>query len=131
MSYTEHHMGKLKRVDLTEYDNDINKFFKHLCKEIHPTWSDEDFEEDIKHYEKQGSSDPWVTMWFDETGDYEKYILVNNEVWSVEDQNIDEDEGMLVKLSDNEYQYYTSFYNGGTCLSEQLECLLKFQLQKN
>ena len=125
MSYTEYHKGKLKRVNLTEYDNDINKFFEHLCKNLHPTQSDSDWEKDLEYYIKQGSDNPWVTMWYDETGEYEKYIILKDSVWEAEDVELSEDEGMLYKVNDDEYEYYTAFYNGGTCLSEVLEDLLK------
>ena len=128
MSEMEHHKGKLKRVDLTGYDNDINKFFEHLCKEVHPTWSDSDWEEEYDYYIKQGSDSPWITMWYDETDEYDKYIILKGSLWEVEDTELCEDEDMIYKVNEYEYEYYTAFYNGGTCLHECLEDLLKSRL---
>ena len=128
MSEMEHHKGKLKRVDLTEYDNDINKFFEHLCKEVHPTWSDSDWEEECNYYIKQGSDSPWITMWYDETDEYDKYIILKGSLWEVDDTELYEDEDMIYKVNEDEYEYYTAFYNGGTCLHECLEGLLKSRL---
>lgn len=127
----EYHKGKLKRVDLTEYDNSVSKFFESLCRKAYPEMSENDWEEDLNYYKKQGSDDPWVTMWFEDTSEYSKYILAGGSVWESEDTEIDSDCSTITKVNDDEFEYHASFYNGGTCLSEELEYLLKSQLQKN
>ena len=131
MSDMEYHKGKLKRVDLTEYDNSVSKFFESLCRKMHPSLSESDWEEDLNFYKRQGSDDPWVTIWFEETSEYSKYILIGGDVWESEDTELDSDGSIITKVNDDEFEYYAAFYNGGTCLSEELEYLLKSQLQKN
>lgn len=131
MSEMEYHKGKLKRVDLTKYDNSVSKFFESLCRKMFPSKSESDWEEDLNFYKRQGSDDPWATMWFEDTSEYDKYILIGNTVWETEDTGIYSDGSIITKVNDDEFEYYTAFYNGGTCLSEELEYLLKSQLQKN
>ncbi len=131
MSEMEYHKGKLKRVDLTEYDNSVSKFFESLCRKMHPSNSESDWEEDLNFYKRQGSDDPWVTMWFEDTSEYDKYILIGDTVWESEDTELDSEGSIITKVNDNEFEYYAAFYNGGTYLGEELEYLLKSQLQKN
>ena len=131
MSEMEYHKGKLKRVDLTEYDNSVSKFFESLCRKMHPSLSESDWEENLNHYKNQGSDDPWITMWFEYTSEYDKYILIGGDVWESEDTELNSEGSIITKVNDDEFEYYAAFYNGGTYLGEELEYLLKSQLQKN
>lgn len=133
MSEMEYHKGKLKRVDLTKYDNSVSKFCEYRCRKAHPSVSESDWEEDLNYYKKQSIYDrnPWITIWINDACDYDKYILIGDTVWEVEDTELDSDDSVITKVNDDEFEYYASFYNGGTCLSEELEYLLKSQLHKN
>jgi hypothetical protein len=57
----------------------------------------------------------------------EQAIVIGDTVYKVEDDEL-EDSGDFFNIEKNEdgsYSYFTSFYNGGTCLQEMLEDGLK------
>jgi hypothetical protein len=128
MPHIEYHTGKLKRVDLSDYDNNVDKFFEQKCRD---RWGDsqteEDWEADIDFYRAQGSDNPWVTAWFDETSDWDKYIIHKGELWEIQDLEI-ESSNQATKINDDEYQYDVSFSNMASSLHEEIEILLNSRI---
>lgn len=50
------------------------------------------------------------------------YVILNDVLYSITDHNIDNDYYCILNENeDGSYNYYTHFYNGGTCLEECLE----------
>lgn len=140
MSRQEFHKGVIKKVDLSQFNNDEEKYFEaryryeFAANEDRPNgMTEEEIQTAYKReceynlYSKRG---PWRRLWFDNTSDAQQIIEVNNELWEVADVEIDEYETIMHKISDTEYAYYTSFYNGGWCLSEALESGLKRAFKK-
>lgn len=137
MSWQEYHKGVIKKVDLSEYDNDTEKYFEaryryeFAANDARPNGMTE--EEIQEAYEREcrfnmySDRGPWRRLWFDNTDDYEQLIEVDGEIWEVADVELEADDTVMHKVSDTEYTYYASFYNGGCCLSEVLEDGLKRQ----
>lgn len=63
--------------------------------------------------------DSWEADLVDEF--WNSYVLLNGVLYHIEDREIDESNTFLTKINQNSYKYVSTFYNGGTCLSEQLE----------
>ena len=138
MSEQEYHKGKLKKVDLSQFDNDTEKYFEaryryeFAADENRPNGMTEKeiqeaYQRSLEYkYRTRGA---WEDLWFDNTDDYDQLIKVNGELWEVADVELDNNEDVFTKVSDDEYEYYTSFYNGGCCLGEALEYGLKRQKQ--
>jgi hypothetical protein len=137
MSCQEYHKGKIKKVDLSEFDNDVEKYFEaryryeFAANENRPNgMTEEEIQEAYAReceYNKYSDRGPWRRLWFDNTDDCEQLIEVDGELWEVADVELETDDTIMHKVSDTEYTYYTSFYNGGCCLSEVLEYGLKRQ----
>lgn len=104
MSETVTIKGKFKKVS-----DDVDKWkTEYLTKN---NLSVEEYFDDIQE-----------TFW--QTGDDDKYIVTDNAVYEVIENEKDDPFGDLAevfKTGDNEYTFVTQFYNGGTCLMEQLE----------
>lgn len=123
MSDYEYHKGTLKKVNLSEYDNDREKYFEARCRyefsgltedELQATYKD--FNE--SKYKRRGG---WEDYWRAES-DIRDVITVGDDIYEVADIELDNDtQCIITEVGENEYQYYTSFYNGGTCLEEMLE----------
>ena len=137
MSWQEFHKGVLKKVDLSKYDNDIEKYFEaryrydFAANEDRPNGMTKEEIQDAYarecEYNKYSDRGPWRRLWFDNTDNYEQVVEVDGELWEVADIELDGEETIMHKVSDTKYVYYTSFYNGGCCLSEALEDGLKRQ----
>ena len=140
MSDYEYHKGKLKRVNLAEFDNDTEKYFEARYRYDFAADENRTYgmtEEEIQQayqasveykYRKRG---PWEQLWRDENDWDCAVIRIGDELWEVADIELDENEDVFTKVSDDEYQYYTSFYNGGCCLDEALEYGLKAALKRD
>lgn len=140
MSRQEYHKGKLKKVDLSQFDNDTEKYFEaryryeFAADENRPNgMTEKEIQEAYQRsldykYRTRGA---WEDLWFDNTDDYDQLIKVNGELWEVADVELDDNEDVFTKISDDEYEYYTSFYNGGCCLSEALEYGLESALKRD
>lgn len=139
MSRQEYHKGKLKKVDLSQFDNDTEKYFEaryryeFAADENKPNGlTEEEIQEAYQQsveYKYRHSKGPWEYLWYDNTDDYDQLIKVNDELWEVADIELEADDTVMHKVSDTEYTYYTSFYNGGCCLSEVLEANLSRELK--
>lgn len=65
---------------------------------------------------------PFYNSWESDLADefYNEYIILNGVLYSIMDTEIDEDNTFLTKVTPYSYKYISTFYNGGTCLSEEL-----------
>lgn len=123
MSDYEYHKGTLKKVDLSEYDNDREKYFEARCRYEFSGLSEDELQATYKDfneskYKRRGG---WEDYWRAES-DLRDIISVGDDIYEVADIELDNDtQCIITEVGENEYQYYTSFYNGGTCLEEMLE----------
>ena len=140
MSDYEYHKGKLKRVDLSKFDNSKEKYFEKryryefAANEDRPNGLTEEeiqdaYQQSVENkYRRRG---PWEDLWNSNTDDYEGVIIMGDDIWEVADIELDNNEDVFTKVSDDEYEYYTSFYNGGCSLGEALEYGLESALKRN
>ena len=119
----------MKKVDLSEFNYDIEKFFETQYRKEFVEL--EEFEiqsayilaEDYKYRGNKGS---WQWLYFDNTENYNKFYVVNGNIYeTIEDKEVEDDASFLKDNGDGTYDYFMEFYNGGTCLSECLENELK------
>lgn len=111
MSEIEKHIGKLKKVDLQ--GKSVEEWAKEQCdkrsilKSYHDTYSE------VLQY-----------------GVYNKFIFVEDYVFEVIDDQVDEDKDIshIEPIGDDTYFYIFNFYNGGTCFSEMAEDALRRML---
>ena len=140
MSDYEYHKGKLKRVNLAEFDNDKEKYFEARYRDEFGITEDrpngmteeeiqEAYQQSVDYkYRRRG---PWEDLWERNTEDYEGVITMGDDIWEVADTELDDNEDVFTKISDDEYEYYSSFYNGGCSLGEALEYGLKNALNRD
>lgn len=132
MSIYEQHVGKLKRVDLSNYDNNIEKFFEEQYRKTFTNLTEQEIQDDyqiaVKFYSNyRGNSGPWEFL-FKSTYKNEfmedKYYVVNGVIYEViEEDEFDpyDDISILKDNGDGTYDYFISFYNGDICLREFIE----------
>lgn len=140
MSDYEYHKGRLKRVDLSKFDNSREKYFETRYRdefeanENRPNGlTEEEIQEAYQRsvdykYRRRG---PWEDLWQSHTDDCEGVITIGDDLWEVADIRLDDNEDVYTKVSDDEYEYYTSFYNGGCSLDEALEYGLASALKRD
>nr|CDL66711.1 unnamed protein product [uncultured bacterium] len=117
MSYTELHLGKLRKIDLNGMD--IETYCKEECE---------------RHgYEYGKYTDSWYSAlrdgiarknFKDNKGYISKIVKVNGELYEIIDDTEFPDNDFIsyiINNGDGTYTYLMSFYNGGTCLDEMLE----------
>lgn len=100
MSRTECHSGIITKSCLS------SKECKNLVQRYHPDRTEPLW-------------DSWEADLVDEF--WHKYVLLNGVLYCIEDKEIDEDNTFLTKMGQDTYKYVSTFYNGSTCLSEELE----------
>ena len=107
MSSTETHFGKLRKVEVKNYT--LEQWCEHKCKEN-------------GNIELKSYFDSWQEQMIDEY--YEKYFIVNGEVWEAI-EHIESEDGEFIDImipnEDGTITFVQQFYNGGTCLSECIE----------
>lgn len=112
MSYTETHSGRLVEIE-TPPQETLEQTLKRLCIE----------EGDSIELEE------WADSWKEQFQDtfYHKIFIVNNRLFKLVEhvQSDDSDIYHMNKNEDGSFTLLTSFYNGGTCLSEIVEELLE------
>lgn len=135
MSEMEIHVGKLKRVDLSKYDNNIEKFFEEQYRKTFTDLTEQEIQDayqravDYKYRENCG---PWEYLFRDNCDDYDigyKHYVVNGIVYeTIEEEELDPygDISILKDNGDGTYDYFMTFNNGGTCLEECIE----YELEK-
>lgn len=130
MSEYEQHIGKLKRVDLSKYDNDIEKFFEEQYRKTFTDLTEQEIQDAYQYavnFKARGNSGPWEFLFQDNCDDYDigyKYYVVNGIVYeTIEEEELNpcDDLSILKDNGDGTYDYFMTFYNGGTCLSECIE----------
>jgi hypothetical protein len=111
MSYTETHIGRLKRVDIEE---DIEEWFKKYC-------------ESNGIHKLSGFNQCWEEEFFHHFGD-EFFMSYGYLYQKFNDMELDwfggfirSDINFIHKEEDGTYTFFMRFYNGGTYLDEQLE----------
>jgi len=108
MSYTELHIGKLRKVELKS-EQSLEDFYKEKLREVGIT-------------ELRSCDNDWEDCFRDKFR--EKYFIVNNIIWEVFDHTEKDDSDDIYDLKPNEdgtLSFIIKFYNGGTCLSECIE----------
>ena len=101
MSFTELHNGKLTPIKEDPEEFAKEYFEKHNIE----------YDSDYKSY---------VEQLIDEC--YEEYILINNTLYKMNDENLGESEvNWHRKNSDGSIEYCVQFYNGGCSLYEALK----------
>lgn len=105
MSYTETHVGKLRKIDT---GTNLEQWYESKCKESGIN--------EIKSY-----NDTWEDEFRDKFS--EKYFITNDEIWEVFDHTESNDEFMytMIPQPDGTIVFAMLFDNGGTCLSEMIE----------
>ena len=133
MSNYEKHIGKLKKVDLSEYDNSIEKFFEEQYRKLFTDLSEREIKEAYQYaenYRYRRNRGPWEYLFFDNCYDFDmndKFYVVNGNIYeTIEDKEVDDDASFLKDNGDGTYDYFMEFYNGGTCLGECIE----YELEK-
>jgi len=109
MSYTETHIGKLRKVELEE-----NQTLEDWCREKCQS---------LGKSELASYNSNWIEQFRDEYS--EKYFIVKGEVWEAfEHKEVGEDNDDIYDISKNDdgtLSFIMRFYNGGTCLTECIE----------
>lgn len=130
MSEFEKHIGKFKKVDLSKYDNNTEKFFEEQYRKFTKL-----SEEEIKDAYFQSKTSifrrnmgPWEYLFFDtchEFGMDNKFYDIKGNIYeTIEDIEV-EDISFLKDNNDGTYDYVIEFYNGCTWLGECIENELK------
>lgn len=106
MSYTETHIGKLKKVEIT---TSLNKWCEAKCKEKGIL--------ELDRFDKD-----WIERFKDDNE--VKFFFVGENVWETI-EHIEIKEGNDIDIAnvneDGTISFVMQFYNGGTCLSECIE----------
>lgn len=104
MSQTVHYKGILKRIERLD-NEDLESCCKRLCnRDCLPSYYD--------NYQE---------LLTDEY--YNKYVILDHNVYSIEEMNDYEDEDIfeLDKISDDKYSFTLKYYNGGCSFDEAIE----------
>lgn len=119
MSYTELQSGKITVIGKFTYD-ELNNYMKDVVKKELPDTYEKIIEQGFPSWCKD-----WFEAFNDNAKNQEMYIYRKETLFKVSNVRNYEDEGGFfydaVKVSDNEYNFMTQYYNGGTCLYEILE----------
>lgn len=115
MSNYEVHKGIIKKVDLSEFDNDTEKYFEARCRYEFEDAGDKWINDLYKEY------DNWQDMFFEEScicG----VIIVNEEIYEISDRQVIHDKQCIVKpIEPGKYEYEIRYNNGETSMLEMLE----------
>ena len=133
MSDYEKHIGKLKKVDLSKYDNSTEKFFEEQYRKLFAYQSKREIKEAYQYaenYKYRRNRGPWEYLFFNNCYEFDMidkfYVVKGNVYETIEDKEVDDDASFLKDNGDGTYDYFMEFYNGGTCLSECIE----YELEK-
>lgn len=115
MSNYEVHKGIIKKVDLSEFDNDTEKYFEARCIYEYGEEGDS-YINDL--YKKYGN---WQDMFFNETY-LRDVIIVNNEPYEIADTQVNRDKQCIIKpIEPGKYEYEIRYNNGETGVLEMIE----------
>ena len=108
MSDYEAHYGKIKKVetDLSYEEFAKQEFIKLTGKDNIPKGYN-NFIEALRDYDSE-------------------YFFINSNIYKIENMELDSDSDVFQykELEDNSIEYNLRFYNGGTCLSEQIQKII-------
>lgn len=109
MSEVELHTGKVWKVDISPLT--VEEWCEQQCRE--------------RGIEKYSFHDSYKEAFLDEG--VEDYVIVDDEIYQYDNTCRNDYDGIdyLNRNEDGSYFYITEFYNGGTCLSERLEEMIK------
>lgn len=115
MSNYEVHKGIIKKVDLSEFDNDTEKYFEARCRyefeDAGDKWIDDLYTE---YYN-------WQEMFFGETFICD-VIFVNGELYEISDRRIKHDKQCIITpIEPGKYKYEIRYNNGETDVLEMLQ----------
>ena len=132
MSDYEKHIGKLKKVDLSNYNNNTEKFFEEQYRKLFPNFSEKkikDLYSWSKNYEYRKNRGIWEYLFFDTClgfGIKDKFFVAKGNIYeTIEDKEVG-DSSFLKDNGDGTYDYFMEFYNGGVCLRDCIE----YELEK-
>ena len=131
MSDYEKHIGKLKKIDLSEYDDSTEKFFEEQYRKLVPHLSEEKIKDEYSRSENSGcrrNRGVWEYLFFDTSIDFDtenKFYVVNGNIYETIEDSEPDDLWFLKDNGDGTFDYTVEFYNGGTCLEECIEHELK------
>lgn len=115
MSNYEVHKGIIKKVDLSEFDNDTEKYFEDRCKYEFGDYGDKWINDLYKEYGN------WQDMFFDETFICD-VIIVNGELYEIADRQVNNYKQCIIKPIDpGKYEYKIIYDNGKTDFLEIIE----------
>ena len=127
MSDYEKHVGKLKKVDLSKYDNNTEKFFEEQYRQLFPNFNEKkikDLYSWSKNYEYRKNRGIWEYLFFDTClgfGIKDKFFVAKGNIYeTIEDIEVG-DSSFLNDNGDGTYDYFMEFYNGGVCLRDCIE----------
>ena len=130
MSEYEKHIGKLKRVDLSNYDNNIEKFFEEKFRKTFTELTEQEIQDAyqrVADYNFCRNKGPWTVLFQDTCYNYdmeEAYYIANGIVYeTIEENELDPHEHVTTVKDngDGTYDYFMSFYNGEICLIDCIE----------
>ena len=132
MSDYEKHIGKLKKIDLSEYDGSTEKFFEEQYRKLFTKNLGEEKIKDLYSWSEntvcRRDRGIWEYLFFDTCYDFDmenKFYVVNGAVYeNIEDREPD-DLCFLKDNGDGTFDYAIEFYNGVFCLGECIEHELK------
>lgn len=115
MSSYEVHKGIIQKVDLTEFDNDTEKYFEDRCR-----------------YEFEDADDKWINDLYKEYGNWQgmffgetlicDVIFVNGELYEISDRRINRDKQCIItSIEPGKYEYEIRYNNGETDVLEMIE----------
>lgn len=127
MSDYEKHVGKLKKVDLSNYNNNTEKFFEEQYRKLFTNFSEKkikDLYSWSKNYEYRKNRGIWEYLFFDTClgfGIKDKFFVAKGNIYeTIEDIEVG-DSSFLNDNGDGTYDYFMEFYNGGVCLRDCIE----------
>ena len=103
MSDYEFHKGVLKRVDLSKYDNDKEKYFEARCRYEFSGLTEDELQTEYKKfnerkYKRHGG---WEEYWWSES-ELRDVIYVGDDIYEVYDTELDSDtQCIITKVDEN------------------------------
>lgn len=115
MSNYEVHKGIIKKIDLTEFDNDIEKYFEARCRYEFGNAGDAWINDLYKEYGN------WQDMFFEETF-VNDVIIVNDEPYEITDTQVNCDKQCIIKpIELGKYEYEIRYNNDETGVLKIIE----------
>ena len=110
MSDTEKHYGKLLKLKLD--GNTLEHAAQLICES----------------FQVPKTEDTWLDTLLDvrDKNYVASFYRINDDIYYlIEHKKFENDADFIQRNEDGTFTFYTEFYNGGTCLSEQIEYLIE------